>query len=191
MKNKCLCGSEQFYISKVGQHNGMYCSVCGAWYKWADKNEVRLYTHSTDDSVELKIKYIRDIPLLTVIDEGDWIDLYCGTDVTIKKGEYTLIPLGIAIELPKGYEAIIAPRSSTFKRYGLIQVNSIGIIDESFNGDGDEWCLPVINLMEDVTVKRGTRICQFRLFKHQPECKFIKVSSLGNSDRGGFGGTGV
>lgn len=191
MKNKCSCGSEQFYILKVGQHNGMYCSVCGAWYKWADKNEVRLYTHSADDSVELKIKYIRDIPPLTVIDEGDWIDLYCGTDVTIKKGEYTLIPLGIAIELPKGYEAIIAPRSSMFKRYGLIQVNSIGIIDESFNGDGDEWCLPVINLMEDATIKRGTRICQFRLFKHQPECKFIEVSSLGNSDRGGFGGTGV
>ena len=191
MKNKCSCGSEQFYISKVGSHNGMYCSVCGTWYKWADKNEARLYTHRPDDSVKLKVKYIRDIPPLTDIDVGDWIDLYCGTDITVKKGEYALMPLGIAIQLPTGYEAIIAPRSSTFKRYGLIQTNSIGIIDESYNGDNDEWCFPVINLRDDITIKKGTRLCQFRLFKHQPEYKFIEVTTLGNADRGGFGGTGI
>lgn len=193
MKNKCLCGSEQFYVSNVGHNIGMYCSVCGAWYKWCNKDEVRLYSRVNNDveSVEIKVKYLRDVPKLKKIITGDWIDLYVGEDIEIPINTYTLIPLGVAMELPLGYEAIIAPRSSTFKRYGLIQTNSIGIIDESYNGDTDEWLLSVISCTQHVVLKKGTRICQFRIIKHQPLCKFIEVTTLGNEDRGGFGGTGV
>ena len=193
MKNRCSCGSDLFYMSKVGSHHGLYCSVCGAWYKWANKDEVRLYSHVNNavESVEIKVKYLRDVPKLKKINTGDWIDLYVGEDIEIPINTYTTIPLGVAMELPLGYEAIIAPRSSTFKRYGLIQTNSIGIIDESYNGDTDEWLLPVISLTQHVVLKKGTRICQFRIIKHQPECKFIEVTALGNVNRGGFGGTGI
>lgn len=200
MKNKCSCGSDLFYVSKVGCHHGLYCSVCGAWYKWADKNEVRLYSRVNNgvesvnngvESVEIKVKYLRDVPKLKKINTGDWIDLYVGEDIEIPINTYTLIPLGVAMELPLGYEAIIAPRSSTFKRYGLIQTNSIGIIDESYNGDTDEWLLPVISCTQHVVLKKGTRICQFRIIKHQPTCKFVEVQTLDNNPRGGFGGTGI
>lgn len=193
MKNRCSCGSESFYISKVGCHYGLYCSVCGAWCKWCNKDEVRLYSRVNNDveSVEIKVKYLRDIPKLKKINTGDWIDLCAGEDIEIPINTYALIPLGVAMELPLGYEAIIAPRSSTFKRYGLIQTNSIGVIDESYNGDTDEWLLPVISCTQHVVLKKGTRICQFRIIKHQPTCKFVEVQTLDNNPRGGFGGTGI
>lgn len=107
----------------------------------------------------------------------------------MKKGEHGYISLGVAMELPKGYEAIIAPRSSTFKRYGLLQNNSVGVVDASFNGPNDIWCFPAY-ATRDITIPRDTRICQFRIQEEQPEIEFITVDRLNNENRGGFGSTG-
>ena len=140
--------------------------------------------------MEIRIKYLRGVPRLTQIDNGDWVDLYTGEDTHIEHGEYKLIPLGVAMQLPHGYEAIVAPRSSTFKRYGLIQTNGLGIIDESYKGDNDEWHFPAYNLGEAVDIPKGTRICQFRIIIHQPALALNEYETLGNTDRGGFGSTG-
>lgn len=121
---------------------------------------------------------------------GDWVDLYTSLEVTVKKGHYIEIPLGIAMKLPKGYEAIVAPRSSTFRRYGLLLANSIGIIDESYNGNTDYWVFPAY-ATEDVTIPCRTRICQFRIIKHQPKIKFTITKSLSKINRGGLGSTGL
>jgi dUTP pyrophosphatase len=136
----------------------------------------------------LKIKYLTDIEAL--VQHGDWIDLMAADDVELKKGEYKLIPLGVAMELPEGYEAHVAPRSSTFKNWGIIQTNGIGIIDENYNGDGDEWHMPAI-ATRDIFIKKNDRICQFRIMKKQPKIVFEKVEVLGNDDRGGLGSTGM
>lgn len=122
--------------------------------------------------------------------KGDWLDLYTSEDVELKQGEYKEIPLGIAMELPTGYEAIIAPRSSTFKRYGCIEANSIGVIDEAYNGDEDYWCFPVY-ATKNITIPKGTRLCQFRIIEHQPDFVFLLEESLGNNNRGGLGSTGT
>jgi dUTP pyrophosphatase len=140
--------------------------------------------------MKIKIKRIRDGVLLPEkIHNGDWIDLRAAKSVVLKAGEYQLIPLGIAMELPEGYEAIVAPRSSTFKRGGILLANSIGIIDESYKGDNDEWHFPALAI-RDTTIMVNERICQFRIIKHQPEIEFEVVDSLGNDDRGGLGSTG-
>lgn len=140
--------------------------------------------------MKIKIKRVRDGVLLPEkIHNGDWIDLRAAKSVLLKAGEYQLIPLGIAMELPKGYEAILAPRSSTFKRGGILLANSIGIIDESYKGDNDEWHFPALAI-RDTTILVNERICQFRIIKHQPEIEFEVVDSLGNDDRGGLGSTG-
>ena len=107
----------------------------------------------------------------------------------MKAGEYKMFPLGVAMQLPKGYEAIVVPRSSTFKKYGIILVNSFGIIDESFCGDNDEWQY-LAYAMRDTHIPKNERICQFRIVKHQPEIELIEVEELGNQDRGGIGSTG-
>lgn len=138
----------------------------------------------------IKIKYYPSSPHLEMTEKGNWIDLYVHEDVTLRKGEFALIPLGVAMQLPDGYEAILAPRSSTFKRYGIIQTNGLGIIDNSFAGDGDEWKMPVL-ATRDVTIMKGTRVCQFRILKTQPSILFNEVLSLDNPDRNGFGSTGV
>ena len=121
--------------------------------------------------------------------KSDWIDLRAAADVALKKGEFKLIPLGVAMELPKRYEAHIVPRSSTFKNYGVIQTNGVGIIDESYCGDNDQWMMPVY-ATRDVVIHKNDRICQFRIEKHQPELMFDEVSRLEHEDRGGFGSTG-
>lgn len=140
--------------------------------------------------MKIRIKRIRDGVLLPEkIHNGDWIDLRAAKSVVLKAGEYQLIPLGIAMELPEGYEAILAPRSSTFKRGGILLANSIGIIDESYKGDNDEWHFPALAI-RDTTIMVNERICQFRIIKHQPEIEFEVVDSLGNDDRGGLGSTG-
>lgn len=139
--------------------------------------------------MEIKIRYIRDIEKLLRINCGDWIDLRAAEDTVMKQGEYKLIPLGVAMELPEGYEAIVAPRSSTFKKYGIIQANSLGVIDESYKGDGDEWHFPAI-AMRDTVIPKNDRICQFRIIKHQPSILLTEVEHLGNADRGGIGSTG-
>lgn len=140
----------------------------------------------------IRIKYIdKDILKLNYIDnKSDWIDLRSAEDVELKAGEFKVIGLGVAMHLPDGYEAIIAPRSSTYKNFGIISANSIGIIDESYCGDNDEWKFPAIAL-RDTKIKKNDRICQFRIIEHQPKVKFDVVDVLGNEDRGGIGSTGI
>lgn len=138
----------------------------------------------------IKIRYLRDIQKIEKIGVGDWIDLRAAEDVTMKAGEYKMIPLGVAMELPEGYEALVAPRSSTFKKYGVILVNSIGVIDETYKGDNDEWQFLAL-AMRDTEICKNERICQFRIIKHQPQIQLIEVETLGNPDRGGIGSTGA
>lgn len=137
----------------------------------------------------IKIRYIRDVQKIEKFNVGDWIDLRAAKDVTMKAGEFALIPLGVAMELPDGYEALVAPRSSTFKNYGIIQTNSLGVIDESYKGDNDEWHFPAF-AMRDTEIKKNERICQFRIAQHQPMIRLLEVEHLGNKDRGGLGSTG-
>lgn len=140
---------------------------------------------------QIKIKYFTDkIDKLEYIDgKSDWIDLRASEEVTLKKGEFKLIPLGVAMELPKGYEAHIVPRSSTYKNFGLIQANHCGIVDGSYCGNNDMWRMPVI-AMRDTTIHVNDRICQFRIMKNQPRICFEQVDHLEGADRGGFGSTG-
>lgn len=121
---------------------------------------------------------------------GDWVDLLTAEDTSIESGGFKYIPLCVSIELPKGYEALVVPRSSTFKRYGVIQANSIGVIDESYNGDGDVWHFPAY-ATRNTFIPAGTRICQFRIIKHQPDIEFNFVKRFGNKNRGGLGSTGL
>ncbi len=139
----------------------------------------------------LKIRYLSNkIEKLRFIDgKSDWVDLRSAEEVEMKAGEARLISLGIAVQLPTGYEAHVVPRSSTFKNFGLIQTNHMGVIDESYCGDNDEWKLPVM-AVRDTCIHINDRICQFRIMKHQPKLKFEEVDHLDGCDRGGFGTTG-
>ncbi len=139
----------------------------------------------------LDIKYFSDkIDKLEYIDgKSDWIDLRASEDVEFKQGEFKLIPLGIGIRLPEGYEAHVVPRSSTYKNYGLIQANHMGVIDCSYCGDNDQWFVPMI-AMRDTVVHVNDRICQFRIMENQPRLHFNEVDHLDAVDRGGFGSTG-
>lgn len=139
----------------------------------------------------IRIKYFSDqIEKLTYIaGKSDWIDLRAAEEVTMKAGEFRLIPLGIAMELPKGYEAHVIPRSSTFKNFGILQANSMGLIDESYCGDHDQWFFPAL-AMRDTVIHVNDRICQFRIMEHQPELVFTETEHLEGQDRGGFGSTG-
>ena len=140
---------------------------------------------------QIKIKYFTDkIEKLAYIDgKSDWIDLRASEEVTLKQGEFALVPLGVAMELPKGYEAHIVPRSSTYKHFGVIQANHCGVVDGSYCGDNDMWRMPVI-AMRDTQIHVNDRICQFRIMKNQPEILFEEVEHLEGKDRGGFGTTG-
>lgn len=140
--------------------------------------------------LEIKVKYFTDIePIKFIENKSDWYDLRAAEDVELKSGEFKLIKLGVAIQLPAGYEALVAPRSSTFKNYGIIQANSIGVIDESYCGDNDQWMLPAIAL-RDTVIHKNDRICQFRIIAHQPQHIITTVSKLEGADRGGIGSTG-
>lgn len=139
---------------------------------------------------DVKVKYFTDkIDRLEKIEQGSWVDLRVAEDVEMEAGEFRLLPLGVAMQLPEGYEAIVAPRSSTYKKWGIIQANSIGVIDFSYQGDSDQWLFPAIALV-DTKIPRNTRICQFRIQKEQPKLTFITVDHLDNPDRGGIGSTG-
>lgn len=140
---------------------------------------------------QIKIKYHN--PGLVKIEKiavGDWIDLRAAEDVTLKAGEKAIISLGVSMKLPDGYEAHILPRSSTFKKWGIIQTNHMGVIDNSYSGNNDIWGMPV-RAMEDTEIKVNDRICQFRIMKKQPELEFVEVDHLDGADRGGFGSTGA
>lgn len=152
--------------------------------------------------MELRIKYFKGATKLKQIKKGNWIDVYARKDVFVPEGERAMVPLGFALELPKGYEGHLAPRSSTFKTWGVIQTNSVGVVDDTYIGDNDEWMMPVYCLQGKNEVLRGTgrskgtlihqgdKIGQFRIMESMPQIIFNEVESLENEDRGGFGTTG-
>ena len=137
----------------------------------------------------IKIRYHGDVTPLEKIPQGDWIDLRAAETVEMKAGEFRLISLGVSMQLPKGYEAHVAPRSSTFKKWGVIQANSLGIIDESYCGDHDIWYFPAL-AMRDTVIEKGDRICQFRIVQKMPAVQLETVEFLSAPDRGGIGSTG-
>ncbi len=140
---------------------------------------------------QIKIRYIsKEIEPLRYIDgKSDWIDLRCAKRTELKAGEFALIPLGVAMQLPEGYEAHVVPRSSTFKTWGIIQTNSMGIIDNSYCGSNDEWKMQVY-ATRDTVIEVNDRICQFRIMENQPKLEFIPCEELSDKNRGGFGSTG-
>jgi dUTP pyrophosphatase len=141
--------------------------------------------------MQIKIKYFNNqLEKVQKITKGDWIDLRSSIDCELKAGEFKLIPLGIAMELPKNHEAHIVPRGSTFKNFGVIQTNHQGVVDESYKGNNDMWFMPVYAL-RDTKISMNDRICQFRIVEKMPEIDFIEVDSLENEDRGGHGSTGI
>lgn len=139
----------------------------------------------------IKIKYHTDeIDKIKEIAVGDWIDLRAAETVAMNTGDFRLISLGVSMKLPKGYEAHVVPRSSTFKKWGILQTNSMGIIDNSYSGTNDIWCFPAL-AMRDTVINKNDRICQFRIMKRQPTIEFEEVDTLDSVDRGGFGSTGA
>lgn len=151
-------------------------------------------------SLKIKIKYFdKKIDKIEKINKGDWIDLRSAETITLKKGEFALIPLGVGMILPDGYEAHLVPRSSTFKKWrilqptcmqNIIQTNGMGVVDNSYKGEEDQWMIPVY-ATEDVTINKNDRICQFRITEKMPELEFEEVEHLEQESRGGFGSTGV
>ena len=149
--------------------------------------------HLTGDKrmEKIRIKYFTDkIEKLDYIDgKSDWIDLRASEEVELKAGDFKLIPLGVAMQIPQGYEGHLAPRSSTFKTWGIIQTNSVGVIDCSYCGDDDMWRMPVY-ATRDTVIHVNDRVAQFRIIENQPKIVFEEVERLGNDSRGGFGSTG-
>ena len=151
-----------------------------------------------DEKLKIRVKYFNDkLERLSKITKGNWIDLRSAEEIKLKAGEFKLIPLGIAIELPRGYEAHVVPRSSTFKNYGVIQTNHMGVIDGpgketgegGYCGDNDQWFMPVYAL-RDTAIHFNDRICQFRIMEQMNELEIEEVEHLDGVDRGGHGSTG-
>lgn len=149
--------------------------------------------------MKIRVKYFDNATKLQKIAKGNWIDVYANKDIFVVEGERAMIPLGFALELPKGWEAHLAPRSSTFKTWGIIQTNSVGVVDDTYIGDNDQWHMPVFCLqgkdIEGITqgtwIKKGDKIGQFRIMEVMPEIEFDEVEAFNNEDRGGFGTTGT
>lgn len=140
---------------------------------------------------QIKIKYHNpDLAKIEKIEVGDWIDLRAAENVKLCTGEFKLINLGISMKLPEGYEAHVVPRSSTFKTWGILQTNSMGIIDNSYSGTNDIWRFPAYAI-RDTEIKVNDRLCQFRIVKKQPKVELIEGDKLDDTDRGGFGSTGT
>lgn len=142
-------------------------------------------------ALKIKVKYFdEELERIQKISIGDWIDLRAAQDITLSMGELANIPLGIAMELPKGYEAWLTSRSSMARKFGIVHIDDLGVIDGSYCGDNDEWKLPVIAI-RNTTIHKNDRICQFRIHEVMPEVEIEEVTVLGNPDRGGLGSTGV
>lgn len=137
----------------------------------------------------VKIKYHTDILPIEKHANGDWIDLRAAEDIEMKAGDFQLISLGVSMKLPNGYEANIVPRSSTFKNWGIIQGNHMGVIDNSYSGNNDIWRFPAIAL-RDTKICKNDRICQFRIRRKQEDFDILTVDYLDDPDRGGFGSSG-
>ena len=142
--------------------------------------------------MDIKIKYFdNEIDKLGFVGgKSDWVDLRAAKTIELKAGEFKMIPLGVGMKLPRGYEAHVIPRSSTFKNYGIIQTNHMGLIDESYCGNNDQWMFPAY-AMRDTVINKNDRICQFRIVEKMPAITFTEVEELDATDRGGFGSTGV
>lgn len=139
----------------------------------------------------IKIKYhVEGLEPVKQAHPFEWCDLRSAETVELKKGDFKLIDLGVSIALPEGYEAILAPRSSTFKNYGVIMSNSIGVIDHLYRGNEDRWMMPVY-ATRDTVINKNDRICQFRIQECQPTLYFSETDDMGDESRGGLGSTGV
>lgn len=138
--------------------------------------------------LKIKIKYFADIDPVQIIPNGDWVDLRTADEIHMSAGDFQLISLGVGMVLPDGYEARIAPRSSTFKKYGILMANSIGVVDNSYSGDQDIWKFAAY-ATRDTVIPKNERICQFRLVEKQPQVVFETVDHLNDVSRGGFGST--
>lgn len=149
--------------------------------------------------MKIRVKYFDNATKLQKIAKGNWIDVYANKDIFVVEGERAMIPLGFALELPKGWEAHLAPRSSTFKTWGIIQTNSVGVVDDTYIGDNDQWHMPVFCLQgkdiegidQGTWIKKGDKIGQFRIMEVMPAIEFDEVEAFNNEDRGGFGTTGT
>lgn len=156
-----------------------------------DLAPVRNKSTRSSKPLPIKIKYFnKEIEKIEKIKVGDWIDLRAAETVELKQFEFKLIPLGIGMKLPKGYEANIVPRSSTFKNFGIMQTNSFGVVDNSYSGNEDQWFFPAL-AMRDTKINKGDRICQFRINRVMPDVEFIEVEELDKKSRGGHGSTGI
>lgn len=139
--------------------------------------------------MDIRVKYADGVAEIIQMHDSEWLDLRAAEDVEMKVGEYKRIPLGVCIELPKWHEAIVAPRSSTYEKFGIIMANSIGVIDNAYNGDNDWWSFPAL-AMRNTVIHKNDRIAQFRIQHTQGAVNVIPVEHLGNEDRGGLGSTG-
>lgn len=144
----------------------------------------------SEEKLSIQIKYHTDILPVGLITNGDWVDLRAAEDVEMKAGDYKLISLGVSMKLPDNYEAHVVPRSSTFKTWGIIQANHMGVIDNSYCGNDDIWMFPAI-ATRDTKICKNDRICQFRIMKRQPKIDFVMTKQLDFKCRGGFGSSGV
>ncbi len=149
--------------------------------------------------MKIRIKYFDGATKLEKISKGNWIDVYANKEIFVKENERAMIPLGFALELPRGWEGHLAPRSSTFKTWGIIQTNHVGVVDDTYIGDNDQWHMPVYCLqgkdsndgINGTWIKVGDKVGQFRIMEVMPELEFEEVETFGNEDRGGFGSTGT
>lgn len=137
---------------------------------------------------KVKVKYIEGAKPISIEENGDWVDLRSRVTVEMKAGEYHRIPLGVAMELPIGFEGHVLPRSGTYEKWGITMVNSEGIIDNSYRG---EWQFAA-KADRDTIIYAGDRICQFRIERKQ-SIMLLEVDELSETSRGdgGFGSTGV
>ena len=177
-----------------GSHKGEYGTITGVgscpdgiMYQIDNSFWIDGYNAAIQESSVVKIKYFN--PNCKVEQHGDWIDVKAASTIHYKSGDFIMIPLGFAMQLPKNCEGHLLPRSSTFKKYHIIMTNSMGIIDEAYCGDNDQWHFPALAFADGV-VREGDRIAQFRIVKKQKPLSISVVDCLHNADRGGFGSTG-
>lgn len=148
--------------------------------------------------MKVKIRVITDGCMPVRAEGGDWYDLFCARDTLIPSStryelnpKPTMIPLGVAMEIPENMCAIVAPRSSTPGKHGIVMANSIGVIDNQYKGPNDEWQFPAYGIQaRGGVIKKGTRIAQFTLIRKR-NIEFVESDLEENADRGGFGSTGL
>lgn len=180
------CNKLGLVLGNVIGYDGKMCRDC----KYNKKKLINSVYGIKNNDKTILIKYLKTgVDKIELFEIGDWIDLRVAEDITLKAGDFKLIPLGVAMKLPKNYEALVIPRSSTFMKYGIIQANGIGLIDESYCGNNDEWYFPAY-ATRDISIPKNKRICQFRIIEHQPRVNLVEVKKLILVDRGGFGTTG-